>query len=53
MPELTCEYHAGVAKHDIHTCNTFKRKLIQLIKAEWIELEDTPNMNMTSLPNPA
>jgi hypothetical protein len=27
-PELTCEYHVGVAGHSIHTCNTFKRKLL-------------------------
>jgi hypothetical protein len=32
-PDLTCEYHAGVAGHNIHTCNAFKRKLLQLIKA--------------------
>jgi len=52
-PELTCEYHAGVAGHNIHTCNAFKRKLLQLIKAGWIALEDTPNVNTNPLPNHA
>jgi hypothetical protein len=52
-PELTCEYHAGVAGHSIHTCNAFKRKLLQLIKAGWIELEDTSNVNTNPLPNHA
>jgi len=23
-PNLTCEYHASVEGHNIHTCNTFK-----------------------------
>ncbi|XP_073261632.1 uncharacterized protein [Populus alba] len=52
-PELNCEYHAGVAGHSIHTCNAFKRKLLQLIKAGWIELEDAPNVNTNPLPNHA
>ena len=52
-PELTCEYYAGVVEHDIHTCNTFKRKLLQLIKAGWIAFEDTPNVNTNPLPNHA
>ncbi|XP_024439614.1 uncharacterized protein LOC112323885 [Populus trichocarpa] len=52
-PELTCEYHAGVSGHSIHTCNAFKRKLLQLIKAGWIELEDTSNVNTNLLPNHA
>jgi len=51
--ELTCEYHAGVAGHDIHICNTFKRKLQQLIKAGWIAFEDTLNVNTNPLPNHA
>jgi len=34
--ELTCEYHTGIPGHNIHTCNAFKRKLPQLIKAGWI-----------------
>ena len=50
-PELNCEYHAGIARHNIHTCNAFKRKLLQLIKAGWIELEDALNMNTNPLPN--
>jgi hypothetical protein len=52
-PELTCEYHAGVVGHNIHTCNAFKRKLLQLIKAWWITLEDAPNVNTKPLPNHA
>jgi hypothetical protein len=52
-PELTCEYHAGVAGHSIHTCNAFKIKLLQLIKAGWIALEDAPNVNTNPLPNHA
>ncbi|XP_061946422.1 uncharacterized protein LOC133670035 [Populus nigra] len=52
-PELTCKYHAGVAGHSIHTCNAFKRKLLQLIKVGWIALEDAPNMNTNPLPNHA
>jgi hypothetical protein len=52
-PELTCEYHAGVSGHSIHTCNAFKRKLQQLIKAGWIAFEDTPNVNTNPLPNHA
>jgi len=52
-PELTCEYHAGIAGHSIHTCNAFKRKRLQLIKAGWIELEDTSNVNTNPLPNHA
>ncbi|XP_024449452.2 uncharacterized protein LOC112326273 [Populus trichocarpa] len=52
-PELTCEYHAGIAGHSIQTCNAFKRKLLQLIKAGWIELEDTSNVNTNPLPNHA
>jgi hypothetical protein len=49
--ELTCEYHVGVAGHDIHTCNTLKRKLLQLIKTGWIAFEDTPTVNTHPLPN--
>ena len=40
--ELNCKYHTGITGHSIYTCNTFKRKLLHLIKAGWIELEDTP-----------
>jgi hypothetical protein len=51
--ELNCEYHAGIIGHGIHTCNVFKRTLLQLIKARWMEFEDTPNVNKNSLPNHA
>jgi hypothetical protein len=30
--DLTCEYHIGVARHSIHMCCVFKKKLMQLIK---------------------
>jgi hypothetical protein len=52
-PDLTCEYHVGIAGHNIHTCNAFKRKLLQLIKAGWITFEDAPNVNTNPLPNHA
>jgi hypothetical protein len=52
-PELTCDYHAGVTGHSIHTCNAFKRKLLQLIKAGWIAFEDASNVNTNPLPNHA
>jgi len=52
-PDLTCEYHVGVVGHSIHTCNAFKRKLLQLIKAGWITFEDAPNVNTNPLPNHA
>ncbi|XP_011008751.1 PREDICTED: uncharacterized protein LOC105114041 [Populus euphratica] len=52
-PDLTCEYHAGIAGHSIHTCNAFKRKLLQLIKAGWITFEDAPNVTTNPLPNHA
>jgi hypothetical protein len=51
--ELNCEYHAGITGHIIHSCNAFKRKLLQLIKDGWIELEDAPNVNTNPLPNHA
>jgi hypothetical protein len=49
--ELICEYHVGVVEHDIHTCNIFKRKLLQLINAGWVAFEDSPNVNTNPLPN--
>jgi hypothetical protein len=52
-PDLTCEYHVDVTGHNIHTCNAFKRKLLQLIKAGWITFEDAPNVNTNPLPNHA
>jgi hypothetical protein len=52
-PDLTCEYHTDIAGHNIHTCNAFKRKLLQLIKAGWIAFEDAPNVNVNPLPNHA
>ena len=52
-PELTCEYHAGIVGHNIHTCNAFKRKLSQLTKVGWITFENTSNVNTNRLPNHA
>jgi hypothetical protein len=50
---LTYEYHADIAGYNIHTCNAFKKKLLQLIKTRWIMFEETPNVNTNPLPNHA
>ncbi|XP_061965260.1 uncharacterized protein LOC133689413 [Populus nigra] len=50
-PDLTCEYHAGIVGHNIESCNAFKNKLLQLIKAGWITFDDAPNVNSNHLPN--
>ena len=47
---LTCEYHASVAGHNIHTCNALKKKLLQLINDGWITFEKTSNMSTNPLP---
>jgi hypothetical protein len=52
-PDLTCEYHAGAAGHNIHTCSAFKKRLMHLIKAGWITFEGTPNVSLNPLPNNA
>jgi len=52
-PDLTCEYHAGIVGHNIESCNAFKNKLLQLIKAGWITFDDAPNVNSNPLPNHA
>jgi len=52
-PDLTCEYHAGAAGHNIHTCSAFKKRLVHLIKAGWITFEGTPNVSSNPLPNHA
>ena len=52
-PDLTCEYHAGAAGHNIHTCSAFKKRLMYLIKAGWITFEGTPNVSSNPLPNHA
>jgi hypothetical protein len=52
-PYLPYEYHAGIARHNIHTCNAFKKKLMHLIKAGWITFKETPNMSTNPLPNHA
>jgi len=52
-PNLTYEYHANNPSHNIDTCSTFKRKLLQLFKARWITFEDNPNINFNPLPNHA
>jgi len=52
-PDLTSEYHAGIAEHNIHTCSAFKKRLMHLIKARWIIFEGTPNVSLNPLPNHA
>jgi len=52
-PDLTCEYHVGIARHNIESCNAFKNKLLQLIKARWITFDDALNVNSNPLPNHA
>jgi len=52
-PELTCDYHAGNPWHDLETCYTFKRRLLELIKIGWVSFEDTPNINSNPLPSHA
>ena len=52
-PDLTCEYHAGIAGHGIHTCNAFKRKLLHLLKTGWMTFEDSPNVSTNPLPSHA
>lgn len=52
-PDLKCEYHAGAAGHNIESCNAFKNKLLQLMKAGWISFDDAPNVKSNSLPNHA
>jgi hypothetical protein len=52
-PDLICEYHAGAARHNIHTYSAFKKRLMHLIKAGWITFEETPNVSSNSLPNHA
>ncbi|XP_034899372.1 uncharacterized protein [Populus alba] len=49
-PEVTCEYHAGHASHNIEACFAFKSKVLQLIKVGWVTLEDLPNVNSNPLP---
>jgi len=51
--DLTCEYHAGVAEHNIHTCSAFKKGFMHWIKAGWITFKGTPNMSLNPLPNHA
>jgi hypothetical protein len=52
-PELTCEYHAGIPGHGLETCYAFKKRLLELIKIEWVAFEDTPNINSNPLPSHA
>jgi hypothetical protein len=50
-PHITCEYLTIIARHNIHTYNAFKKKLLQLIKASWIMYEETPNVSTVPLHN--
>jgi hypothetical protein len=52
-PELACKYHTGNPSHTIETCYAFKRKLLELIKMEWVSFEDAPNINSNPLPKHA
>jgi hypothetical protein len=52
-PDLTSEYHASIAEHNIHTCSAFKKRLMHLIKARWIIFKGTPNVSLNPLPNHA
>jgi len=52
-PDLTYEYHASTAGHNIHTCSAFKKRLMHLIKAGWITFKGTPNVSLNPLPNHA
>jgi hypothetical protein len=45
-PDLTYEYHAVAAGHNIHMCSAFKKKLMQSIKTGYITFKETPNMSM-------
>jgi hypothetical protein len=47
------KYHIRNLGHNIDTCSTFKRKLLQLFKAWWIRFEDTLNINFNPLPDHA
>ncbi|XP_073260177.1 uncharacterized protein [Populus alba] len=49
-PEVTCEYHAGNAGHNIEICVAFKKRVLQLIKVGWVTFEDSPNVNINPLP---
>jgi hypothetical protein len=52
-PNLTCEYHTGAARHSIHTCSAFKKKLMQLIKTGWVMFKETLKVSVNPLPNHA
>lgn len=52
-PNLTYEYHTGAARHSIHTCSAFKKKLMQLIKTGWVMFKETLKVSVNPLPNHA
>ncbi|KAJ6916287.1 hypothetical protein NC652_018859 [Populus alba x Populus x berolinensis] len=52
-PYLIYEHHVGIAGHNFHTCNAFKKNLIQLIKYELITFEEALDVNTNPLPNNA
>lgn len=39
--------------HNIKTCYTFKKRLLELIKIRWVTFGDSPNVNLNHLPNHA
>jgi hypothetical protein len=51
--KLKCEYLVDALGHNIETCLTFKRKVLQVIKVGWITFDDAPNVNLNPLPNNA
>jgi len=51
--KLKCEYLVNALGHNIETCLTFKRKVLQVIKVGWITFDDAPNVNLNPLPNNA
>ena len=52
-PNAHCEYHAGVAGHDIENCLYFKRNVQNLINAKVLQFgtNQGPNVATNPLPN--
>jgi len=48
---LTYEHHVSITGYNFHTCNAFKKNLLQLIKSELIAFEEASNVNTNPLPN--
>jgi len=52
-PDQKYEYHTGISGHNIDNCVSFKRRILQLIKAGWISFDDFPNVKSNPLPHHA